>query len=493
MNLATAMVNESRKKLTENGATAYSSTGSAMLDLFGCIGSLRSREESDICRLFVEAYKENPLLATKCLFYCRDVRGGLGERRTFRVIMRYCAQHHPEAILPNIKLVGDYGRYDDLYDLVGTQLESEMWAVMTHQLHLDTVNMKRKKTISLLAKWIKTPDASSSNTRRLGIATAQAMGLTVYDFKRKLRAMRKYLDVVERHMSANEWSEIQYPAVPSRAMMIYRNAFKRHDETRYDNFLNAVANGDASINASTLFPYDIVEKYERQYCSDEDATLEAQWKALPNYLDRPANAIVIADTSGSMTRANARPLYSSLALAIYFAERNTGAYHNLWMSFSHKPTIHRLQGETLIQKLRSIERAFWHNETNLELAFRRILDIAIQNHVPAEEMVKSLIIVSDMEIDEAQSGYAWSFYDSMRKLYMDNGYIIPNIVFWNVFSRNDTFLADKSRVGVQLCSGQSASTFKVLMKSVGMNPVEMMTNTLMAERYAPVTVRGIEC
>ena len=141
---AQAMTNESCKKLTENGATAYSSTGSAMLDLFGCIGSLRSREESDICRLFVEAYKENPLLAIKCLFYCRDIRGGLGERRTFRVIMRYCAQHHPEAILPNIHLVGMYGRYDDLYELKGTILESEMWAEVKKQLHLDFVNMKRK-------------------------------------------------------------------------------------------------------------------------------------------------------------------------------------------------------------------------------------------------------------------------------------------------------------------------------------------------------------
>ena len=490
MDLATAMVNESKKKLTENGATAYSTTGSAMLDLFGCIGSLRSREESDICRLFVEAYKENPLLATKCLFYCRDIRGGLGERRTFRVIMRYCAQYHTEAILPNIHLIGMYGRYDDLYALKGTILESEMWAEVKKQLHLDFVNMKRKKPISLLAKWLKTPDASSANTRQLGIATAQALGLTVYDFKRRLRAMRKYLDIVERHMSANEWDQIEYASVPSRAMMIYRNAFKRHDETRYDNFLNAVANGDASINASTLFPYDIVEKYESQYNPSEDATLEAQWRALPNYLDAPANAIVMADTSGSM---EGRPMHSSVALAIYFAERNQGAYHNLWMSFSQHPAIHKLQGETLLQKLQSIERKYWSNNTNLELAFMRVLDIAIKNHVPAEEMVKSIIVISDMEIDDTQHGYAWSFYDNMRKLYMNNGYVIPNIVFWNVNSRNDTFHVDKSRVGVQLCSGQSASTFKVLMKSVGMNPVEMMTNTLMAERYAPVTVRGIEC
>ena len=183
-----------------------------------------------------------------------------------------------------------------------------------------------------------------------------------------------------------------------------------------------------------------------------------------------------------------RPMMSSLALAVYFAERNQGAYHGLWMSFSQQPMMHRLVGETLLQKLQSIERKFWSNNTNIELAFRKILDIAIRNNVTPEDMVKSLIIVSDMEFDRTQFGYAWGFYDNMAALYASHGYTIPNIVFWNVNSRNDVFHADANRKGVQLVSGQSASTFKQLMQSVGMNPVEMMVNVLNSERYQPITV-----
>lgn len=486
---AQAARRQSTHKLTENGAQALNTTGSACLDLFGSIGSLRSAELQRVERLFADAYQEDPLLATRCLFYARDIRGGLGERATFRKLLYYCALHHPEAVVPNIPLIGSmYGRYDDLYTLLGTPLEAEVWKEFGKQLHIDIINMKRKKPISLLGKWLKTPDASSQNTKVLGIATATGLGLTVYDYKRKLRALRKYLNIVECKMSANDWASIEYASVPARAMMIYRKAFGRHDQQRFGQFIQNVQAGKEQIHAGTLFPYDLVEKYEKTYNPQEDPTIEAQWKALPNYLDKPANCIVMADTSGSMTRDNSRPMYSSVALAVYFAERNRGAYHNLWMSFSSAPQIHRLQGETLLQKLQSIERRYWTNNTNLEAAFKMVLDIGIQNHVAPEDMVKSIIVVSDMEIDEAQENFAWTFYDNMRNLYRRYGYDIPNIVFWNVYSRNDTFHADKNRKGVQCVSGQSASTFRALLASIGMTPVEMMKNVLNSERYQPVLI-----
>lgn len=483
---AQAAYDDSRHTLTENGANAYNSTGHAVLDLFGCIGGLRQRHARDIERLFAEAYKENALLATRCLFYARDVRGGLGERNTFRVLLHYAAIKHPEAVLPNIPYIGIYGRFDDLYALIGTQLEESMWKHMDQQFRLDEYHMRRNEPVSLLAKWIKTPDASSKQTRTLGIMTANKLDKTVYHFKRRLRSLRRYIGIVEAKMSANEWTEIDYAAVPSRAMMIYRNAFKKHDEARFAAFLGKVDKGEATIHAATLFPYDLVEKYEsmgRQ--AVEDRTLEAQWRALPDYVGTECNAIVMADTSSSMT---GRPMMSSLALAVYFAERNQGAYHGLWMSFSQQPMMHRLAGETLLQKLQSIERKYWSNNTNIELAFRKILDIAIHRNVAPEDMVKSLIIVSDMEFDQTQYGHDWSFYDNMAALYASHGYTIPNIVFWNVNSRNDVFHADANRRGVQLVSGQSASTFKQLMQSVGMNPVEMMENVLNSERYQPIAV-----
>lgn len=495
---AQALSNESRKTFTENGATAYNTTGHKLLDLFSTIGSLRQRSDMEIERLFADAYNEDALNTIKCLFYARDIRGGLGERKTFRTLLKYAANHHPEAVKRNIHLIGEYGRFDDLYCLVGTELEKAMFTFVRAQLALDERNMKQNKPVSLLAKWLKTPDASSRETRRLGIHTANAIGDSVYVFKRRLRALRKYINIVERQMSLKEWNEINYQSVPSRAMTLYRCAFGRHDQERFAAYLAAVNKGEAKINASTLFPYDLVKKYVgdgydflnryRRKHLTTDATVEAQWKALPNYLSGPANALVMADVSGSMTTDNCRPLCSSMALAIYFAERNTGAYHNLWLSFSHEATVQRLRGETLAQKLDSMDTEHWAMNTNLEAAFQNILNIAIQNHIDPDEMVRSLIVISDMEIDAASRGYAWSFYDNMEARFRRAGYEIPNVVFWNVNSRHDVFHADATRRGVQLCSGQSAATFKVLMASIGMTPVEMMMSVLNSERYAPVTL-----
>lgn len=260
MSFADAMRKDGSFTRTENGAVALNTTGDARLDLFGTIGSLRETDEGRIETLFAEAYNQDALFATKIAFYARDIRGGLGERKTFRTIIRYMAEKHPEALRPNLDLIGVFGRYDDLYELIGTPLEDDMWAAMKKQFEEDLQNLNAGNAISLLAKWIKTADASSPATRKLGILTAQKLGYPVYNFKRIVRSMRKQIGVVESLMSAGRWDEIKYPEVPSRAMMIYRKAFMKHDAERFGEFINKAEKGEVKINASTLFPYDIVEK-----------------------------------------------------------------------------------------------------------------------------------------------------------------------------------------------------------------------------------------
>ena len=487
MNFADALKKESCKTHTENGATAYNSTGNKVLDLFGSIGSLRSAETSRIVRLFEEAYQEDPLLATRCLFYCRDIRGGLGERYTFRKLLKHVAIKHPKAILPNIPLIGEYGRYDDLYELCDTPVEPAMWEYVRKQLDLDRMSCANNQPCSLLAKWLKTADASSPKTRKLGIKTAQKIGLCVYEYKRIVSALRRYINVVETKMSSNQWSQIDYAAVPSRAMTLYRNAFAKHDGERFGDFLNAVSKGEAKINAGTLYPYDLVEKYVKTRTYREDPVVEEQWKAMPDYVSKGVNALVMADTSDSMECDYYRPICSAIGLAIYFAEHNTGAYHNLWMSFSHNANIHKVTGNSLLEKINNLDMRDWAMNTNLERAFDRILEIAKSNQVPPVEMVKSLIIISDMEIDVA-THESWSFYDGMRDKFHYAGYEIPNIVFWNVNSRHDIFHADANRKGVQLCSGSSTATFKNLIACIGMTPTEMMLSVLNGERYQPITI-----
>lgn len=467
---------------TENGAVAINTTGNACLDLFGSIGSLREADKNRVYTLFAEAYKENPPFATKIVFYARDIREGLGERKTFRTILKYMAEMHPNALRPNIDLIGIFGRYDDLYCLIGTPLENDMWAEMKRRFEEDLKNLHEGNAISLLAKWIKTADASSKETRKLGILTAQKLGYPVYNFKRIVRIMRKHIGVVEVLMSTNHWDEIKYSEVPSRAMMIYRNAFMRHDEERFSEFTNRAANGEEKINSSALFPYDIVEKI--LYRFEDSKVLEAQWLQLPNYIDEGTNAIVMADVSGSM---RGRPMATSIGLTIYFAERNKGDYHNLFMTFSANPQIVTLRGETLSQKIHNVSKAEWGMNTNLKAALDKVLDIAVKNNTPKEDMPKSIIVISDMEIDNCADG-EWTFYDKTAHKFQKNGYEIPNIVFWNVNSRNDVFHADKRRKGVQICSGQSVTVFKQLMSCVGCTPVEMMKKVIDSERYACITI-----
>lgn len=482
MSFAEEMKKEATFTRTENGAVALNTTGDACLDLFSTIGSLRTATEERIQTLFSEAYQENPLFATKIVFYARDVRGGLGERQTFRTLLRYMANYHTESLKSNLDLIGVFGRYDDLYSLIGTPLENDMWAAMKKQFLEDLENLNQGNAISLLAKWIKTADASSKQTRALGILTAQKLGYSVYEFKRLIRRMRKQIKVVECLMSSNKWNEINYSAVPSRAMMIYRNAFMRHDEERFSSFINRAISGQEVIHSGALYPYDIVSKI--LYQNEDSNVLEAQWKQLPNYITEGTNAIVMADVSGSM---DGRPLATSIGLAIYFAERNTGAYHNLFMTFSGNPSIVSLKGETLYQKIYNVKKADWGMNTNLKAAFDKVLDIALKGNVPQEEMPKSIIVISDMEID-ACGDRDWSFYDKMSKKFKKHGYQIPNIIFWNVDSRNNVFHADSTRKGVQLCSGQSIATFEQLMGCIDLTPVEFMEKVINSERYDCITI-----
>ena len=488
MNFSDVMREESKWTKTENGADAKNTTDSALLDMFATIGSMRTRSEDEIVQKFELAFQEDPLGAMRCLFYARDIRGGLGERRVFRVLLPYVAEKHEKELDKNLRLVAEFGRFDDFYSLVGTRLEDRMWECVKTQISLDVIFMQDSEPCSLLAKWLKKADASSPNTRKLGIYTAKKLGMSVYDYKRLCNRLRKHIDVVEQRMSARQWDTINYPAVPSRAMMNYRKAFARHDQERFAEYINKVSSGEQKINAATLYPYDIVGKI--LYGREDSKVLEAQWDNLPNYVDDDVNAVVMADVSGSMKwNAGGRPLATAIGLAMYFAERNKGAYHNLFMTFSGTPEFVEIKGNTITQKINFISRANWDMNTDLEAALLKVLDVAIENHCTQKEMPKSLIIISDMEIDGCtRQKHRENFYDYVSRVYEEHGYKIPNVVFWNVNSRNDVFLADKNRKGVQLVSGQSASTFKNLIGCVDKTPVEMMYAVLNSERYQAIQI-----
>lgn len=476
-------------KTTENGANAFNATGSAVTDLFATIGGMRSGDGSmeRLGAMIDAAWAEDPLLTMRCIFYARDARGGLGEREIGRKALYHCAMAHADALRKNLERVPEYGRWDDMFSLIGTPLEDDMWSIIRTQLETDTAEAERGGKVSLLAKWMPSADTSSKRTVALAKYAAQRLGMNVYAYKRYVRALRRHLRLLEQDMTANRWSEIDYGHLPSQAHMRHIKAFNRHDAERYGQYICDLRAGNAKVNASTLFPYEILERLSRDPVAN--TPLEEMWRNLPDYVGDGDNVLVVADTSGSMA---GRPMATSVSLAIYFAERNTGPFGGLYMTFSEKPQLIEVKGDTLQQKAEQMYNGPWGRNTNLYAVFDFLLYIAVKLECPPEELPKSIVIITDMEIDSCESiGAAmWeTIVDKVDAAYRAKGYRMPNLVFWNVASRQSTFLGRSDRRGVQMVSGSSASVFKaVLGFADGMTPVEAVRQVLDSDRYSDITV-----
>ena len=476
-------------KATENGAIAYTTTDGAVVDLFATIGAMRNGDDSEerLSKMIARAAAEDSLLTAKTLFYARDIRGGLGERRVFRSALYICAMEHPELVEPNLDLVPEYGRWDDLFSLIGTPLEDTMWAIIDHQLMLDVTAARTGRAPSLLAKWMPSAKTSSKETMALARYAAKKLDLSVYEYKRVIRDIRARLRLLEQDMTAGRWSEIDYGHLPSQAHMRHVGAFQRHDGERYCKYMDDVSKGEEKINTGTLFPYEIIERLTW----DEEANRPyyEMWRNLPDYVGDGGNVLVIADTSGSML---GRPITVSTSLAMYFAERNKGPFANMYMTFSERPQLIAIDPtSSLLDRYEKMKRGPWGMNTDLKLALDLLLYVAKRTEAPQEDMPKSIVVITDMEIDQCAYGEdAWNtIVDVVEKDFAEAGYKMPNIVFWNVASRHDTYLAKSNRKGIQLVSGSSPSVFKAVLGFIdGMTPTDAVRQILSTERYAPIKV-----
>ena len=481
--LSNVIQRQSTMKTTENGAIAYSTTNNAILDFFSLAGSMRNRSESDILEKFELAYEESPELAIKALFYIGDIRGGLGERRTFRLCLRKLALINPNVVKKNIHLIPEYNRWDSIFELFDTDVEDTALEYIEEQLYNDYKNMTLNKPVSLLAKWLPSENASSKKTKLLGKKIREYLQFTSAEYRRYLSQLRKYLDVVETHMSANEWTSIKYENVPSNAMMRYRNAFYKHDNEGMNTYIESVKSGKNKINSSVLYPYNLVHSYLPGFFSVKkiDNVLEEQWKSLPDYTT-DANILVMADVSGSMI---GRPMETSIGLAIYFAQRNKGVFHNQYMTFSTEPYCVSIKDSWTLKKC--IENVMYKDvgySTDLNAAFKYLLDMCVDNNISQEELPSALVVISDMEINRFGSGnYNWSFVDKWEKRFAKAGYKLPKLVMWNVEARHDTFLSQNPNV--LYISGQSTSTFQYFTAALnGKTAYDFMLDILNSDRYS---------
>ena len=488
---------EANVTTTENGAITYSTTGSDCLDLFATIGALRSASETEIISRFLRAYTENPDTAMKLIFFARDIRGGLGERRVFRTILRFLAQTEPTVVRKNLRFVAEYGRFDDLLSLMGTPCEKEMLAFLKAQFQADLDALSNNENVSLLAKWLPSVNASNADTIRTAKKIARAFGMNDASYRKALSALRRRIDILENYLREKDYS-FDYEKQPSRAMLKYRCAFSRHDDERYEAFLSAVESGERVLHTENVEPYELVAPYlvsdwydgkhtfMRRITPSEKQSLNATWAALPDY-GNAENALAVVDTSGSMYWTG-KPLPASVALSLglYFAEHNTGYFRNHFIEFSARPQLIALKGDTFADRLRYIASFNEIANTDLEAVFDLILMAAVKNQVPQEELPAKLIILSDMEFDACVDHASEVNFRNAQRKYASHGYTLPQIVFWNVASRNRQQPVTQNEQGVALISGVTPRIFSMIAGGIT-SPYAFMTGILGSERYAKIT------
>lgn len=478
-NFMTAM--QSNDSQTENAMPTHSTSGAMLVDMFYRMGASRGLDETNITGMFTNAFGEDSLLALKAMFYNRDVRGGQGERRSFRTMFKYLCVNYPDIAIRNITNVVKYGRWDDLFVAFGTKVEGH---VLSH------ISLALTSEDGLCAKWM--PRENKAN-REIASTIRRFMDLTPKQYRKMLSSLTS---VVETQMCGNKWDGIEFSHVPSRAMNIYRDAFKRHNPSGFDAWISAVEKGEATVHSGTLYPYDLVGKFMDTWYGFKTPSgvrvLNEQWKALPNYMPEGKKIFPMIDTSGSMFGGYGdivSPLVVAISLGLYLSERNVGPFKDSYLTFSESPEFITLKGKTLSDRMTAMETHMnnWGMNTNVMAAFRTMLHRAKIASLSSEDMPDAILILSDMQFDKCGQNPNDNAFDAIRKEYELAGYELPKIVFWNLRATTDKQAPVKfDKQGTALVSGFSPSIMKSVLTGEFMTPERVMLDTLNQERYDSV-------
>lgn len=495
---------DSNLTYTENGGLTHKTLDSKVLTMFALGGAYRTRSDADVILLFKNAFEEDANLAMKCLFYLRDIRGGgQGERRFFRVAYRWLCNAYPETAKKNLVNVSEYGRWDDLiYVAEGTKCQTAAFKVIKHQLALDI----QCKTPSLLAKWMPSQNASNADTKRLGCALANFLNMTSREYRKTLSVLRERINVLERLMSAGRWQEIEFDKIPSKAGLVYRNAFARRDilAKKYEAFAKSK---DTKVNAEALYPHDIAHKaldYKMQRTSidnTERLMLQKYWDNLKDFYNgREENGIAVVDVSGSMSGT---PMEAAVSMGAYIADKAHGPFANHFITFSSHPELVEFEGVDIVDKFNRCVRADWGMNTNLQAVFDMLLNTAMKQGVKAEDMPTRIYIFSDMEFDECvsfdtpsslRSRSMWGDYcktvnsieevnsdlEKIKKQWSAAGYQMPQVIFWNLNARENHIPAIGD--GFSYVSGFSPSMIDCILS--GKDGYDLMVEKLIGSgRY----------
>lgn len=497
MNTFMNALTNNEKSYTANDGTAYHTSGSPLVDLNFSVPALRqvavnfygkskhdryfygAHRSMDALRLFITSYDEDPLYTMKWLMYARHIKLGLGERDVFRMMLTKIGDLYPEMALQFIigTELWNYGRWDDVlrifFDTTSGILHDGLGALIANQFRRDVIACGLGDSISLLAKWMPSNNTSSKQKRSEAVILQSLLHLSAREYRKILSRLREHLEVVDRKASLNQWNDINYNHVPSKANLKYRNAFLKHDEERRQAYLTSLEKGDDSvkINANSMFLYDIVQAYIdnnscwRNILRPYDETLEQLWHAQESPKDYD-DILVIRDGSGSMGQqlsgnSSVTALSVADSIALYCAQHNKNeSFKNRFITFSNHPQMVDISMcETLRDKLRRLHRFDDYSNTDIEATFDLILDTAVRHHLRQEELPSACLIISDMQFDQATKHEDnTTVIESCRQKFEALGYTMPRLIFWNVsVYAHNTIPVQMHPSGVILVSGFSKS------------------------------------
>lgn len=448
---------------TENGMKTFDSSKSNLVDLFFAIGASRGK---DLSTEFARALAQDETLALRLLMWARDVRGGAGEREVVRKILLNLEKTNPTALARVLPHLAEFGRWDDLLIFQTKEVKATAFTMIGDAL---------RERNGLAAKWMPRQGALAAEIRTF-------FGMSPKFYRKSLVELSK---TVEQNMCAQDWTNINYSHVPSLAAARYQKAFKKHDTVGYDAYKAKLATGDAKVNAAAVYPYDVIKSHK----FGGDATvMQAQWDALPNYIGDEL-VLPMCDVSGSMScpvggNANLTCMDVCVSLGLYLADKNTGPFKDMFLTFSAKSKIEILKGN-LTSKLAQLQRSQWDMNTNLNAAFDEVLRVAKAGKVDASDMPKYILIMSDMQFDQC-ARHDDSAMQMIERKYAEAGYTVPNIVFWNLNARAGQSPVKFDKKGTALVSGFSPAILQSILAAEDLDPVSVMIKTICSPRYAVI-------
>jgi len=481
--------------VTENGMPAHSTTDSTCLDLF--TKTIRGTSQASINEMFINAFKEDPKVAIQIAFNTRDCIGnGKQEKEIALYMMAWLKENKPLNYLKNLPEYLNISCFKDLLKLACTtphrimsDVELQLMAAylkddiqkldnyntaLASAVDEDAKKKIPKVSLSMAAKWAATEGCSFDKKIKAAHNLAKILGMNMKTYRKTLSKLRAYLDILERYETFKEWDKINFEHVPATAMKKQKKAFQKHCSEQFANYLAKVMAGKAKMHTKGVQPHDLVSNYMNSSITI-DPVIEAQWSSLISGIKAAGlfkDAVAVCDVSGSMSGI---PMQVAIALGLVVSEMTVEPFNNKIITFSAVPTWHTIKGNNLMDKVHNLKRAAWEMNTDFLAVFKMLLTEAKVYRLSPEQMIKKIFVFTDMQFDAATSESSYmTGYSSIKKMYVDAGYAMPTIVFWNLRDTRVSFPVQKDTPGVALMSGFSSEMLKVFLEDGEMTPYSIM-------------------